>query len=322
MTLSIPPTPGRSIVKRLGHESGMWSLGNVLKSKGYDTRFIYGGRGYFDNMNAFFSGNGYDIVDQSSVADEEVGFENAWGMADEYLYTQAIKSADNAYGRSKPFFFHLMTTSNHRPYTYPEGRIDIPSGSGRDGAVKYTDWAIGDFLARVQDKPWFNDTLFVFVADHTASSAGKTTLPVNRYHIPMLIYNPARLAPQRIDKLASQIDIAPTLLGMLNMDYESSAFGKDIFHMRAEDERALIGNYQHLGLFTPGILSVSSPQQQLQQLINPESPASEIIEVDVDNPNMRRGLVYYQGADYIYQHQLNAWDTEDSDASLLARAEE
>jgi len=229
-------------------------------------------------------------------------------MADEYLYTQAIKSADEAQRRGKPFFFHLMTTSNHRPYSYPDGRIDIPSGSGRDGAVKYTDWAIGDFLARVQDKPWFNDTLFVFVADHTAGSAGKTALPLNRYHIPMLIYSPAHLTPQRIDKLASQIDVAPTLLGMLNMDYESSAFGKDIFRMTADDERALVGNYQHLGLYTPGVLSVISPRQRLSQQRNPESGDPEIVEVGADNPHMRRDLAFYQGADYIYHHRLNAWN--------------
>ncbi len=320
VTLSIPPTPGRSIVKRLGHESGMWSLGNVLKSKGYDTRFLYGGRGYFDNMNAFFSGNGYDIVDQTSVADEEIGFKNAWGMADEYLYTQAIKSADEAQRQGRPFFFHLMTTSNHRPYTYPDGRIDIPSGSGRDGAVKYTDWAIGDFLARVRGKPWFADTLFVFVADHTAGSAGKTDLPLDHYHIPMLIYSPAHLAPLRIDKLASQIDIAPTLLGMLSMNYESSAFGKDIMRMTAQDERALIGNYQHLGLYTPGTLSVISPRRHLSQQQNPESRDPEIVEVGADNPHMRRDLVYYQGADFIYQHRLNAWNDNEATPAAVARA--
>ncbi|NOY62460.1 MAG: sulfatase-like hydrolase/transferase [Gammaproteobacteria bacterium] len=311
VTLSIPPTPGRSIVKRLGHESRMWSLGNVLKSKGYDTRYIYGGRGYFDNMNAFFSGNGYQVVDQSSVADEELGFTNAWGMADEDLYTQAIKLADDDYERRKTFFFHLMTTSNHRPYTYPDDRIDIPSGDGRYGAVKYTDWAIGDFLARVKEKPWFDDTLFVFVADHTAGSAGKTALPVRGYHIPMLIYSPAHLAPQRIDKLASQIDLAPTLLGMLNMSYESSAFGKDILRMTAKDERALIGNYQHLGLYTPGLLSVISPRRQLSQQRDPESPDADMTEADAEDPLMRRDLAYYQGADYIYQHRMNTWDNHD-----------
>ncbi|TPW18787.1 MAG: sulfatase, partial [Halothiobacillaceae bacterium] len=188
VTLSIPPTPGNSIVKRLGRESNLWSLGNVLKSKGYDTQFIYGGRGYFDNMNAFFSGNGYGVIDQASTPTAEIGFENAWGMADESIYSQTLKAADSAYLSGKPFFFHIMTTSNHRPFTYPTNRIDIAPGS-REGAVKYTDWAIGDLIERAKSKPWFNDTLFVFVADHTAGSAGKTALPLAAYHIPLLIYS-------------------------------------------------------------------------------------------------------------------------------------
>lgn len=173
ITLAIPPTPGRSIVKRIGRESGFASLGQQLSAVGYDSVFVYGGRGYFDNMNAFFSGNGYRVVDQSSVDEAEIHFKNAWGMADEDLYRQTLKLADADYAKQQPFLLQLMTTSNHRPYTYPDNRIDIKSGNGRDGAVKYTDYAIGQFLEQARQKPWFDNTIFIFVADHTAGSAGK-----------------------------------------------------------------------------------------------------------------------------------------------------
>jgi phosphoglycerol transferase MdoB-like AlkP superfamily enzyme len=172
ITLAIPPTPGRSIVKRVGRESGFASLGQQLNAVGYDSVFVYGGRGYFDNMNAFFSGNGYRVVDQSSVEESEIHFKNAWGMADEDLYNQTLKLADADHARQQPFLLQLMTTSNHRPYTYPDNRIDIKSGNGRDGAVKYTDYAIGQFLDQARQKPWFDNTIFVFVDDHTAGSAG------------------------------------------------------------------------------------------------------------------------------------------------------
>jgi Phosphoglycerol transferase and related proteins, alkaline phosphatase superfamily len=125
ITLAIPPTPGRSIVKRVGRESGFASLGQQLSAVGYDSVFVYGGRGYFDNMNAFFSGNGYRVVDQSSVDESEIHFKNAWGMADEDLYKQTLKLADADYAKQQPFLLQLMTTSNHRPYTYPDNRIDI-----------------------------------------------------------------------------------------------------------------------------------------------------------------------------------------------------
>ncbi|MGY8831832.1 MAG: LTA synthase family protein, partial [Pseudomonadales bacterium] len=213
ITLSIPPTPGRSIVKRIGREAGYASLGQQFAAQGYDSAFLYGGRGYFDNMNAFFGGNGYRIVDQSSVAEADIAFKNAWGMSDEDLYKQALKIADADHAAGKPFFLQLMTTSNHRPYTYPEGRIDIPSGDGREGAVKYTDYAIGQLLAQVREKPWFKDTLFVFVADHTAGSAGKEDLPVANYHIPLFIYAPEHIEPREFTDVVSQIDLAPTLLG-------------------------------------------------------------------------------------------------------------
>ena len=307
VTLSIPPTPGRSIVKRTGHESNMWSLGNVLKEKNYDVRFLYGGRGYFDNMNAFFSGNGYQVIDQSSVADKDLVFTNAWGMSDEDLYTQAIHAADQASAGKQAFFFHLMTTSNHRPYTYPEGRIEDPSGSGRSAAVRYTDWAIGDFLERAKQKPWFEDTLFVIVADHCAHSAGKTDLPVNKYHIPLMIHAPTQITPQRVEKLASQIDLAPTLLGMLNLDYTSTFFGKNIFTMPENEERALIGNYQKLGLYQSGRLSILTPKKGMLLQENPESDSPETIVLKTANDQANKNIAYYQGASYIYSHQLNSW---------------
>ncbi|MBO4969048.1 MAG: sulfatase-like hydrolase/transferase, partial [Pseudomonas sp.] len=99
ITLAIPPTPGRSIVKRIGRESGFASRGQQLNGVGYDSVFVYGGRGYFDNMNAFFSGNGYRVVDQSSVNEADIHFKNAWGMADEDLYRETLKLADTDYAQ-------------------------------------------------------------------------------------------------------------------------------------------------------------------------------------------------------------------------------
>ena len=306
ITLSIPPTPGRSIVKRLGRESGYASLGQQLAAQGYDSVFVYGGRGYFDNMNAFFGGNGYRIVDQSSVPESEIHFKNAWGMCDEDLYDQAIKVADADHAAGKPFLLQLMTTSNHRPYTFPEGRIDLPSGDGREGAVKYTDFAIGQFLEKARHKPWFANTLFVFVADHTAGSAGKEDLPVANYHIPLLVYAPALIAPRRISRLASQIDIAPTLMGLLNLDYTSTFFGRNLLREDAGPGRALIGNYQHLGLFDGENLAILSPRRGIRRHddalgLSHESPA------DANDPLVQRDIALYQGASHAFRERLIAW---------------
>ena len=319
ITLAVPPTPGRSIVKRIGRESGYASLGQQFKAQGYDSVFLYGGRGYFDNMNAFFGGNGYRIVDQSSVPDSEMTFTNAWGMSDEDLYRQTLKVADADHAAGKPFFLQLMTTSNHRPYTYPDGRIDIPSGKGREGAVKYTDYAIGQFLAEARQKPWFDKTVFVFVADHTAGSAGKEDLPVANYHIPLFIYAPSVIAPREFSTVASQIDLAPTLMGLLNFSYTSSFFGHDVLAGNAPAGRALMGNYQHLGLFDGTNLAILSPRKGVRRHEDALG-ASREIGADVSDALVRRNIAYYQGASHDFRKGLLAWRPVPDAATRLTDA--
>ncbi|PKN43671.1 MAG: sulfatase [Deltaproteobacteria bacterium HGW-Deltaproteobacteria-18] len=311
ITLSMPPTPGRSIVKRLGRETGYASLGRQLEARGYDSVFLYGGRGYFDNMNAFFSGNGYRIIDQTSVPEAEITFKNAWGMCDEDLYAQALRQADIDHAAGRPFFFQLMTTSNHRPYTYPEDRIDIPSGYGREGAVKYTDYAIGEFLKQARQKPWFEKTIFVFVADHNAGSAGKEDLPVAKYRIPLFIFAPKILKSRTVSTLASQIDLAPTLLGLLNLDYTSTFFGRNILRDDVASGRALIGNYQHLGLFDGQNLVILSPRQGMRRHEDALGLSDESSDSAAD-PLMRRNIAYYQGASHAFKTGLLRWVNEEA----------
>jgi phosphoglycerol transferase MdoB-like AlkP superfamily enzyme len=303
ITLSVPPLPGRSIIKRPDN-GDFFSWGSLMRKKGYETKFLYAGYGYFDNMNAFFSGNGFDIVDRKDFVDEEITFSNAWGVCDEDLLNRVIRESGASYARRRPFFSVVMTTSNHRPFTYPEGKIDIPSHTGRDGGVKYADYAIGRFLERAKKEPWFDDTLFVIVADHCAGSAGKVALPVDKYHIPLFIYSPGHIRPVKIDKLASQIDIAPTVLALLNMHYRFHFFGKDIRKMSPSQERAFLSTYQRLGYLTKGKLGVLDPKRKIESYrvrwdtgeLVPEPPRGEEVE-DM--------IAYYQGANYIYKNRLN-----------------
>jgi phosphoglycerol transferase MdoB-like AlkP superfamily enzyme len=267
ITLSIPPTPGRSLVKRPDN-ARIYNIGKVFKDNGYDVAFLYGGRGFFDNMNAFYSGNGYRIVDQTDLGDEEITFKNVWGVSDEDLYKRAIVEANKAYTAGNHFFFHIMTTSNHRPFTYPEGKIDIPSGSGRSGAVKYTDYALQQLIALSKKQNWFDDTVFVIVADHCARSAGRAELPVEKYHIPLFVYAPKHIEPGIVAKLSGQIDLAPTLLSLLGFEYQSHFFGQDILSDTFQ-EKALIGNYQRLGLFENNELAILSPVKQIHVIKDP-----------------------------------------------------
>lgn len=277
LTLCVPPTPGESIVKRKDNKD-KFTTGSVFKSKGYSVKYLYGGYSYFDNMKDFFAGNGYDIIDRDNFTPEEITFANIWGVSDEDMARKAIKEMNAQAKTGKPFFNHWMTVSNHRPFTYPEGRIDIPgTAKSRQGGVKYTDYALKLFFELAKKESWFKDTVFVIVADHCASSAGRTELPLDRYRIPCLIYADF-LEAEQIDKLASQIDVMPTVMGLLNFSYESKFLGQNIRTWYYQP-RAYIATYRELGYLTPDTLSIIKPlREQIQYKIVPEAeqPKAEL----------------------------------------------
>ncbi|SFV62105.1 Sulfatase family protein [hydrothermal vent metagenome] len=302
VTLSVPPTAGRSIVKRPINNS-LDSIGDVFSDNGYENRFIYAGHGYFDNMNNFFSKNGFSIVDRLDFKDDEVTFSNAWGVCDEDLLNKVSQEADKSFKAKKPFFSFVMTTSNHRPYTYPDNKIDIPSHTGRDGAVKYTDFAIGKFLEKAKTKPWFNDTIFVIIADHNGGSAGKNALPLYRYKIPLIIYSPSNIKPQTITKLSSQIDTMPTLFNLLGISYKKKFYGNNILDEKFK-ERAFIGNYQKLGYVKNGYLYYLTPDKKVHKMRIDKLSLNNVNYKEDNNISSREKediITYYQSASLLYE---------------------
>ena len=265
LTLCIPPTAGESVIKREKENKNKFTTGSVFKSKGYSVKYLYGGYSYFDNMKDFYGGNGYQIVDRDNFTPEEITFANVWGVCDEDMAKKAISEMNKDYKAGKPFFHHWMTVSNHRPFTYPEGKIDIPADSkSRKGGVKYTDYSIMKFFEMAQKQPWFKNTVFVIVADHCSSSAGKTELPMDKYRIPAMIYAPEFVAPQKFSQVTSQIDVMPTVLGLLNFKYQSKFLGQDVFSKNFVP-RAYIATYQDLGFIKDNYLTVISPTKNIKQ---------------------------------------------------------
>jgi phosphoglycerol transferase MdoB-like AlkP superfamily enzyme len=245
-------------------------------------------------MEHFFGSNGYRVVDRTALDAKDIHYENIWGVADEDLFTLALRELDAEHAAGKPFFAHVMTTSNHRPYTYPAGRIDVPSGTGAEGAVKYTDWAIGDFFDRARTRPWFDDTIFVIVADHCAASRGKTDLPLERFHIPMVIYSPKHVQAAKVDWVASQIDIPPTILGLLNFSYVSRFFGQDILTDNEHHPRALMANYQTIGYLENNKLVELRPQSRVRVL---DTTTGHELPLTGEARHMaNESIAYYQAA--------------------------
>lgn len=297
LSLGIPPIPGQAIIHRPDNEH-LATVGEFLEAQGFATYFIYGGYGYFDNMNSYFKANDYNVIDRTDFDKSEIASENVWGVADESLFNHTLKVLDQEQAQpqaqQKPFFVQLMTTSNHRPFSYPESRIDLPQGH-RPGAVKYTDYAIGKFIEDAKSKPWFKDTLFVIVADHCASVAGKTQLPVAKYHIPLIFYAPDMLKPGTYNRMASQIDIPPTLLDLLGASGDNHFFGQSLFESEKEPARAFISNYQELGYYKSDQLIVLSPKKKIQAFkVDPVTLESEPTAV---NPVLlQEAIAYYQTA--------------------------
>ncbi len=294
LSAALPPLPGKSVV-RWPNVSNLNTLGASLAGRGWSPHFLYGGYGMFDNMNGYFGAQGYEVTDRTSFKDGLVEFENVWGVADEHLFDQTLLEIDKDHAAGRPFFGHIMTASNHVPFTYPGGRIDIPSPGKRAGGVKYADYAVGRFIEMAKKKPWFDNTIFLFVADHCASSAGKAKIPVNRYHIPAIVYAPKMIQPKRIDTLASQIDLVPTLLAMLGLQADDHYVGRDILSMKPEDGRALLSTYQNLGYLKGDVMTVLLPKRKIESFkISPNGQDAQLIPTD---PKLaEEAIAYFQGA--------------------------
>ena len=317
LSLALPPTPGQSIVRRPGNEN-LFSLGSVFEEAGYSTYFAYGGYALFDNLGPYFGANHYRVLDRTEIPSERIQFENIWGVADEHLFDLVIDQIDREKTAhpERPVFVHVMTTSNHRPYTYPPNRIDIPSGSGRDGAVKYSDYAIGRFIDSARKKPWFDDTLFVLTADHGANARGTMSIPVDKYLIPLLVYSPKNVKPARVDRLMSQIDIAPTLLGLLDFSYLSKFFGRDILRADPSTDRAFVANYQTLGYLEGDRMIVLQPGKKVDMLrMTPQGPVPMSA---VDPALAREAIAFYQAASYAFRSGLYGSDERSSPGKGLS----
>jgi phosphoglycerol transferase MdoB-like AlkP superfamily enzyme len=295
VSLSVPPTPGSSIIRR-PNNSNLFNASTIFKQAGYEISFIFGGYSYFDNLNKFFSSNNYKVIDRSDFSSEEISFSNVWGVADEDLLFKGLVELDKNYQSGKPFFSLIMTTSNHRPYTFSEGKIDLPSGGGRNAAVKYTDYAIGRFFEEARKKEWFKDTIFVITADHCAASAGKVNLPVAQYHIPLMIYNPYILKPKQVNNLASQIDIIPTILGILNLPHTTKLWGSDILNFPAN--RAFISTYQLLGYIKDEYLIILAPNTKAKAY---QVSGTKQHEIDDAKDLTQEAISFFQSASNFYE---------------------
>lgn len=247
-SVSIPPLPGVSVVQR-PPSRGLFSLAATLRANGYQTEFVYGGRALFDGMGTYERANGFDhVFDQGQFP--KGSFTTAWGVADEVIFDGALAQMDSMNATGRPFYQMILTVSNHKPYTYPPGRIpQNPNEHRRTFAVHYTDWAIGRFMRAARSHAFFDNTIFILMGDHGARVYGAAEIPLPSYEVPILFYGPKFFAAGgRVRTVASSLDIPPTVLSLAGIRAETPFFGQDVFAADTSRGRALMTHNNDLVL--------------------------------------------------------------------------
>lgn len=220
----LTPRAQLSVVKLAETQRNFFTLASLLERHGYKTSFMYGGESYFDNMSRFFLGNGFQrIVDEDDF--EQPAFTGSWGVSDEDLLDRAHEVFSNAGGQ--PFFSLVFTTSNHPPFEIPENRVSASSYGPRETAIKYADYALGRFFDLARQSSYWENTVFLVVADHSVSVVGGTLVPIERFRIPGVILG-GTIEPRRIHGITSQIDLLPTILSLIGLSSDHPGIGRDL----------------------------------------------------------------------------------------------
>jgi len=276
------PSPKSSSVMRMDlAQHNFFTIASLLKDFDYQTRFIYGGEAHFDNMAAFFLGNGFDkVIDENDF--ENPGYYGTWGVSDEDIFNKAnntfVKLAESN------FLSVILTVSNHPPYDFPENKIQLyeePANTAKN-STKYSDYALGHFFKQAKKEAYFKNTVFLITGDHPMLIRAKSLVPVDKYKIPGLIIAPG-LEPKRVDSLASQIDLLPTALGLLGMQTEHPMIGRNLLMPSGDAIEKQVSIYSHSIAFrVNNKVSIHQPYKKAKTFLINKLGEFESIETEAE----------------------------------------
>lgn len=313
VTSGFSPTPANAIVKLPKGQQNFYTIAQTLSHHGYHTQFIYGGESHFDNMKGYCLGNGFcDIQDLPTFIKPQ--FVGSWGACDEDLYDKTHQQLSERHATGQPFFSFVFTTTNHSPYEYPEGKIEpynSPAAT-RENTVKYSDFAFGEFIKKAKASDYWNDTIFVVVADHDSRVTGEQAISLDYFNIPAIIFG-GGIEPRKDDRIASQIDIPPTLLSLIGIDNYGPMIGHDMTQdIPTEKLRAMMQYHNTFGWMNNDdqvvVFKADKPVETYQydntshQLNSVELP-QELI--DTANANALWGSLAYK-QDYYHWGEVKA----------------
>ena len=206
-------------------------MASTLKRHGYSTTFFTTHGGLFDNVEEFLTANDFDqVVTETSYPPEKKV--NGWGVSDDFMFEFSMSILAKRHEEQRPFFVVFSTVSNHAPYYIPE-YFSPRQQNIKEQAVEYADWSMNKFMKMAAQQPWFDNTLFIFVADHGALLNDIYSVPLNYHHIPLIMYAPKMITQAKVfDGFGGQIDVFPTAMHLLRLPYVNNTMGIDLLSER------------------------------------------------------------------------------------------
>ncbi|MCB1044138.1 MAG: LTA synthase family protein [Acidobacteria bacterium] len=292
------PVPGESVVKRTKAQSGFFTVAQLLKPLKYESSFIYGGERRFDNMGHWYLGNGFDLIIDEKDFDDPI-FRGIWGVCDEDLFNKAHEYFQTCHAKSQPFVSIVFTTSFHTPFEFPSGRIaddDLPANLR---AVKYADYALGAFFEKAKSADYFEDTVFLVIADHDARVFGRDLVPIEHFKVPGLIIGP-NVTPHQDQRLLSQPDATATALDFIGISLEHPILGRSVFS--AQNDVAFMQYHDAYALMTSEQVAIVLPGDQPKTF----DRTDQGLQPGPQNIGLERDLLaFIHTASYLYENRLH-----------------
>lgn len=218
-------------------------IGTVLNDNGYSTFFGVPHDANFDNMGGLLSMNGFEkIFSSKEFGNKE--FVNAWGTSDHFLFSNCFADIKKMGRSGKPFLAAMMTISNHGPYVIPDNlpKSFAPHNTDKElRAVEYADWSLRFLIDNLRNEPWFDNTIFVFVADHGLNIGANYEVNYNYKSVPLFFYAPKIIKPGRNEALGCQADLFPTLMEFLGINYVNNTMGINLLR----EKRRFVPHARH-----------------------------------------------------------------------------
>lgn len=299
ITTGFLPSPARAALKLPKAQNKFFTIAELLAGQGYETGFIYGGESHFDNMRGFFLGNGFQtVIDQNDYTDYE--FMGNWGVSDEDLFNYAYRYLSKNTGRPK--LTVIFTSSNHTPYEFPAGKIELYDDEIQtvNNAVRYADYALGQFLQRLEDQGRLKTSVVMVVADHDSRVLGADLVPIEHFHIPGFIIG-AGVPQLKDNRLVSQIDLAPTLLSLVGIDQPHPMVGYDLTQKPTDFAgRAIMQYGKNQAYMTEENITVLRPEQAHLSFANNQDQIGKQL---ANNPTIKLALAHALFASWAYDLQ-------------------